>query len=109
MLPNPLVKMTSGNQAEFEAAMLKLESQGVAVAPITTMFRYLMSRKEYADMTGNNVNHPNDFVARLYAQTLYATVVDTGPAKVYPEKTFVLPTNDSYWVAGDNAEVNNGT
>jgi hypothetical protein len=28
-------------------------------------------------MTGNNVNHPNDYLARVYAQTLFATLQQT--------------------------------
>ena len=27
-------------------------------------------------MTGNNINHPNDYLARVYAQTLLATLED---------------------------------
>ena len=30
--------------------------------------------KRYRDVTGNNINHPNDFVVRLYAQVLLKTV-----------------------------------
>ena len=26
-------------------------------------------------MTGNNINHPNDFVARLYAQVILKTML----------------------------------
>ena len=40
---------------------------GAAVADITAMHRYVSSRKRFIDMTGNNVNHPNDFFHRLHA------------------------------------------
>ena len=43
---------------------------GVAVADITGMQAFLHSRKRFIDTTGNNVNHPNDFFHRLYAQYL---------------------------------------
>ena len=79
MLPNPEVKMTEGNQASYEAELLSLETEGVAAAPVTTMYQYLMKNKRYYDMTGNNVNHPNDFVARLYAQVLNATLIYSEP------------------------------
>ena len=75
MLPNPEVRMTVGNQALYESALLTLETEGIVVAPVTSMHKYLTEHKRYSDMTGNNVNHPNDFVARLYAQTLIETMV----------------------------------
>ena len=30
----------------------------------------LLEKKRFFDMTGNNVNHPNDFLASVYAQTI---------------------------------------
>ena len=52
------------------------EREGVAVVNMTAMHQSLLSRKRYEDMTGNNVNHPNDYLARVYAQTLFATLQD---------------------------------
>lgn len=80
MLPNPEVQMTVGNQALYESELLTLETEGIVVAPVTSMHKYLMEHKRYSDMTGNNVNHPNDFVARLYAQTLIETMVTGTPS-----------------------------
>ena len=34
----------------------------------------MLSRKRYLDMTGDNLCHPNDFVSRLFAQILVATL-----------------------------------
>ena len=39
---------------------------------MTELHRILLSRKAYHHMTGNNINHPSDFLARLYAQGLLA-------------------------------------
>ena len=87
MLPNPeAVKNTAdtffcnGNQPTFEAAMIPLAEQinergtGCALAPMTSMTKHLYTVKRFRDTTGNNVNHPSDFVVRLYAQTLFQTV-----------------------------------
>ncbi len=75
MLPNPNAKRFYGNQVTFADALLKnVEETGVAVADMTTMHQELLKRKRYEDMTGNNVNHPNDFLARVYAQTLLKTL-----------------------------------
>ena len=35
----------------------------------------ILEKKRYYDMTGNNVNHPNDFMARVYAQTIIKTIL----------------------------------
>ena len=46
------------------------------VADMTTMHENLLATgKRYRDMTGNNVNHPNDFLARIYAQVILKTLI----------------------------------
>ena len=36
----------------------------------------LAAGKKYLDMTGNNVNHPNDFIARIYAMSLLSLLIE---------------------------------
>ncbi len=55
-------------------ALKEMEGPGVAVADMWSMHGYLLKHKTYWDMTGNHVNHPNDFLVRVYAQTLLATL-----------------------------------
>ena len=75
MLPNPDAKFFYLNQVNFYDAMVETcEKEGVAVVNMTGVHESLLQRKKYADMTGNNVNHPNDYLARVYAQTLFATL-----------------------------------
>lgn len=75
MLPNPQAKGFSLNQGLFYDALIeKCEREGIAVVNMTGMHASLLAKKRYADMTGNNVNHPNDYLARVYAQTLFATL-----------------------------------
>lgn len=31
----------------------------------------------YTEISSNNVNHPNDFMARVYAMTLLSALIDT--------------------------------
>lgn len=62
-------------QYAYEEALLALEQPGVAVAQVTSLHRYLLETKRYYDMSGNNVNHCNDFLARLYAQVLNALLI----------------------------------
>lgn len=74
MMPHAIVHRFLGNQEEYLPELMKLEGEGCAVANVTEMHKYLLSRKRYYDMSGNNVNHPNDFLARLYAQVLRRTM-----------------------------------
>lgn len=48
---------------------------GVAVAPVNEVFRVLEKRgKTYWELSGNTINHPNDFSIRIYAQTMLAAM-----------------------------------
>ncbi len=74
MLPNPKSSYAQ-LQGLFHIGMVEeLQTEGVAVANVTAVHESLLTRKRYADMTGNNINHPNDYMARVYAQTLLTTV-----------------------------------
>ncbi len=44
--------------------------EGVALADVTTVWNELVKRKNFASLTGNGVNHPNDFGHRIYAQVI---------------------------------------
>ncbi len=57
---------------DYLKALRGLEGPGVAVADLWTIHGYLLTHKTYWDMTGNHVNHPNDFMVRIYAQVLLA-------------------------------------
>ena len=41
---------------------------------MTAMHIDLLKANRFRDMSGNNVNHPNDFLARVYAQVVLQTV-----------------------------------
>ncbi len=73
MIPNPNVTGWTGNIPEFEGELLSLAAdyKGVAVAPMTTMSQSVYSLgKRFVDVNSNNINHPNDFMHRIYAQTI---------------------------------------
>jgi len=75
MLPNIEVSSFWGMQKDYRPGLLAMEGEGIAVADMTAMHETLLKRKRYYDMTGNNVNHPNDFLARVYAQVLAAMLI----------------------------------
>lgn len=53
-------------------------TSGVAVADVTAMHESLLEFKDYLDFSGDNMCHPNDFMARLYAQVCLETIVPGG-------------------------------
>ena len=77
MLPNVETDWLK-NQPLFAEKLYELEEEYpfVAVADMTQMHKdVLASGKRYRDMTGNNINHPNDFIARVYAQVILKTLL----------------------------------
>jgi lysophospholipase L1-like esterase len=64
-----------GPQASYLSALLTLEKQGIAVADMWSVHRELLKHKLYWDMTGNHVNHPNDFLTRVYAQVVASLLI----------------------------------
>lgn len=81
-LPNPEAEMNAGvykNIPLYRDELLALEGEGVAVADIYGAYVTLIQNKRYADMTGNNINHPNDFLCRLYAQIMLRTLSEENP------------------------------
>ena len=82
ILPNPLVAFTAGSSifhyhAEYPRALLSLEEEtdGVACANVTALHALLLERKQLQDTLSNNVNHPNDFMHRIYAQVVLQTLL----------------------------------
>lgn len=74
MLPNCEAVKFWGNQADFYGALKGFETQGLVAVDVTGVHAGLLEYKRYADMTGNNINHANDYLARVYAQVLLKTL-----------------------------------
>jgi homoserine acetyltransferase/lysophospholipase L1-like esterase len=60
----------------FRDALATLEGPGVVLADMTSIWLRLTERKRHLDITGNGVNHPNDYGHRVYAQAILALLVD---------------------------------
>ena len=69
MLANPYATQ-SKIQSLYKAELQKLIRKGVVLADLTGTHQELLKHKTYQDMTGNNVNHPNDYLSRWYAQII---------------------------------------
>lgn len=56
---------------EYLHELMKLEGPGIAVADMTSLWRDMLKTKSFDDLTGNGINHPNDFGHRVYAQVIF--------------------------------------
>ena len=76
-VPN-LLKYGNNNFAAFQEAFYELQAEypnlDIAVAPVYSVATYVNSIKKYQDISGNNINHPNDFGVRIYGNTIMQTM-----------------------------------
>ena len=56
--------------SQYRRALLLLGGPGVAVADLTSMWHDILKEKRFTDLTGNGINHPNDFGHSVYAQVI---------------------------------------
>ena len=52
-----------------------LQTQGIVLGDVYSLWVEMVHRKSFLDLTGNGLNHPNDFGHQLYAQALWATLM----------------------------------
>lgn len=60
---------------KYRDSLAELTGPHVALADLTSVWALLLEHKHDLDMTGNGLNHPNDFGHRLYAQTILGLLV----------------------------------
>ncbi len=58
----------------YATALEKLSGPGIAFANVTSVWSAIVERKNYLDLSGNGLNHPNDYGHRLYAGVVLAVV-----------------------------------
>lgn len=77
MMPNRLSTWRGQHEAqEAVLAELKKEYPNAGLARVSSAFLTVeKTGKRTRDLLANNINHPNDFGVRLYAQTIGATLV----------------------------------
>lgn len=56
--------------SEYRSTLIGFAGPGIAVADMTSIWRDLLKVKKFTDITGNGINHPNDFGHRVYAQVI---------------------------------------
>jgi acyl-CoA thioesterase I len=60
---------------QYRDSLAELVGPGVALADLTAFWGEMLKRKSFYDLTGNGVNHPNDFGHCVYAEVLLALLV----------------------------------
>ncbi len=60
---------------QYRDALAQLVGPGAAMADMTGIWTELHKHKRDWDLTGNGVNHPNDFGHRIYAQVLSTLLI----------------------------------
>jgi lysophospholipase L1-like esterase len=86
MLPNPEWHYPVLDRfAGYRDVLGTLCADGKVLADVTTVWQGLLERKSVYDLTGNGINHPNDFGHRVYADVVLSLLVDV-------EKTPSVPT-----------------
>ncbi|AMV25065.1 GDSL-like Lipase/Acylhydrolase [Gemmata sp. SH-PL17] len=62
--------------AKYRDALKGMTGPGVALADLTAVWELMLKNKHDLDLTGNGLNHPNDFGHRLYAQAILAVLTE---------------------------------
>ena len=76
MLGNPEWVTTPIDQFSlYRDALKSLTGQGIALADMTALWSDILKHKKFIDITGNGVNHPNDFGQRLYAEVILELLI----------------------------------
>jgi lysophospholipase L1-like esterase len=60
---------------QYRDGLASLCKDGIALADMTSVWTEFLEHKRDWDMTGNGVNHPNDFGHRVYAQVLSTLLI----------------------------------
>ncbi|PXA05222.1 hypothetical protein DDZ13_04475 [Coraliomargarita sinensis] len=75
MLPNEEFSPHSGHLANRKVLYkLAAEYEKIAVADVMAVTQAMLKRKKFADLCGNGVNHPNDFLHQVYASVIMETL-----------------------------------
>ena len=71
MTRNPLWHGSHDEQSRLFAETIKrFSSPECAVADVHAVWKMLLDKKDFYDLTGNGVNHPNDYGHRVYSTVL---------------------------------------
>jgi len=77
MNPNPNAIGWDVNQ-KYQGQWLKeiADKNGYAIVDFYAVHKSILKYKNFVSTSGNNINHPNDWLIRVYAQNILATMLD---------------------------------
>lgn len=76
MVPNPEAVGFYGNQRYFGAALKELaQEENCAVVDFFAVHESILKYKNFISTSGNNINHPNDWLIRVYAQNIVSAII----------------------------------
>jgi len=82
MMPNPNANTAWFNYQDKQETYIKdivdkyrQQDKPCAMTYMTSLSLSVLERKSFHDYSGNNINHPNDYFSRVYAQMLLETVL----------------------------------
>jgi len=76
--PNPnlgLAKYILRKENRDGLFAMQKELKNCAVVDVGVVSRAMVERKKFCDLSGNNVNHPNDFLHQVYADAAFRALV----------------------------------
>jgi lysophospholipase L1-like esterase len=66
-----------GRIPEYRDGLEALCDESTVLADVTSLWSALLTRKSQYDLSGNGINHPNDFGHRMYAETILGLLIET--------------------------------
>ena len=76
MLPTPECTWVVPRRfEEYRSSLMSLCGEGIRVADVTSMWRTLLEHKDAYALSGNGLNHPNDFGHTVYADVICSCLV----------------------------------
>lgn len=67
------------------------EYEGVVIADVNAVHKFLLTKKIYTDLSANNLCHLNDTLARVYGHVLIRTVTPDGASAKYKATASAMP------------------
>lgn len=74
MVPNNDAGFLS-THTQFPEAYAALAGEGVAYVDMFSFHEKLLEQKDFISMSGNNINHPNDWLIRVYTMNLLSALL----------------------------------
>ncbi len=75
MVPNKDAGFLS-THTQFPKVFEKMQGEGVAYVDMFNFHSKLLETKDFISMSGNNINHPNDWLIRCYTMNMLSVLID---------------------------------